>query len=544
VDSKLIFGLGKNTKTDSVEVIWPDLRRQVLYNVEADKEIIIEQKNADKIFTAPSFYSNPLFTDRTAAWLRQPVVHKENSNVDFDTEKLIPYRLSSQGPTLAQADINGDGLEDIYVGGAAGEVRKILIQTASGFIIKTQDVFEKDKNREDAGAAFFDVDNDKDADLVVASGGYQFEQGSSLLEARLYINDGKGNFSGGDLPGIATNASCVRTADYDRDGYPDVFIGGRAIAGNYGKPGRSYLLHNEKGVLRDRTPEQLKEPGMVTDIVFSDTNLDGFPDIVMTGEWMPVNIFLNRNGIFEKKTVENSAGLWNCVTAADIDKDGDTDYILGNWGLNSRFRASVETPMELFINDFDNNGSVESLLAYYWPDGKSHLFNSRQDLMTSMPMLKNKFPLYKDFADKSVEDITGADALKKSTKLKVETLASSVLINGGNNQYALMPLPAMAQLSPVFTAIVADFDNDDNPDIFTGGNFFDSKPDIGRLDANPACLLKGDGKRHFSYVSKQKTGLAFDGQVRDGILIRSKQKKLVVLARNNASVLVLESGDD
>ena len=406
--------------------------------------------------------------------------------------------LSTQGPKLSPGDVNNDGLEDFYMGGASNEPKRLFVQTRSGFLISKQDVFEIDKEKEDAGSAFFDVDKDGDIDLLVATGGYQYDQGSSLLAARLYLNDGKGKFSAGKLPEVFTNASCVSVADYDKDGYDDVFIGGRAVSSNYGKSGRSYLLHNEKGLLIDRTPDLLKEPGMVTDVSWNDMNGDGYPEMMLVGDWMPVTIISNNKGVLEnKQVIENSSGWWNCIQPADIDSDGDMDFVLGNFGLNSRLKASPEKPMELYVNDFDNNGTTESLLTYYWSDGKSHLFNSKTDITSQMPALKKKFLLYKDYAGKSITDVAGEEGLKKSQKLQVQTLASSLLINDGNLNFKLIPLTGMAQLSPIFGIVTDDFDHDGFIDIFAVGNFYDVKPDLGRMDARSVYFLKGNGKGKF-----------------------------------------------
>ena len=542
VDPKLIFGLGKIAIADSLEVIWPDLTRQILYNIAGNKEITLHQKDADKKFIPKTAGNENLFSDKTSNYLVEKISHIENKYVDYDIEKLIPYMLSTQGPKLAKADVNGDGLEDIYLGGSVGNPGKLLIQTKTGFRINRQEILQKEIDKEDAGAAFFDMENDGDFDLLVASGGYQYDQGSSLLAARLFINDGKGNFSIGAMPDVFTNASCVRIADYDKDGYTDVFIGGRAVAGNYGLPGRSYLLHNKKGVLTDRTPDVLKEPGMLTDVSFSDINNDNFPDMILVGDWMPVTFVINNKGKFENKSiVESSSGWWNCIQPVDVDMDGDLDYILGNWGLNSRLKASADKPMELFVNDFDNNGTPECLLTYYWPNGKSHLFNSKADITSRLPALKKKFLMYKDFAGKSVNEVVGDDLIKKSLHLKIETLASSILINDGNNKFRLMPLPEMAQLSPVFSVIAADFNKDKFPDIFLAGNFLDIKPDIGRLDANTASLFAGNGKGEFKFVPKQITGIDLNGQVRDALKLTIKQKEIIILARNNDQLVFLET---
>ena len=258
-------------------------------------------------------------------------------------------------------------------------------------MLSQQPALEKDKDKEDAGAAFFDVDGDKDLDLLVASGGYQYDEGSSLNASRLYINNGSGSFSQGQMPEVFVNASCVKAFDYDKDGFTDVFIGGRAVSGNYGKPAKSFLLHNENGKLFDKTPANLRTVGMVTDACWSDVTKDGFADLMVVGDWMPVTLFINNNGVLSnKEIVNNSAGLWNCITESDIDRDGTTDFLLGNWGFNSRLRAAPDKPMELFVNDFDKNGTSECILTYYWPDGKSHLFNSKVDITSQLPALKKK----------------------------------------------------------------------------------------------------------------------------------------------------------
>jgi enediyne biosynthesis protein E4 len=550
VENKLLFGLGNSTNVDSLEVIWPNLYRQVLYNIKVDKEIALKQEDARlKFITSPP--PAPIFTNKSVGFLPAAMAHKENRYNDFDTEILLPYMLSTQGPKLASADLNKDGLTDLFIGGATGESGKIFLQSALGFNSVIQPAFEPDKEMEDAGAAFLDIDKDGDEDLVVAAGGYQYDQGSSLLLTRLYINDGKGNFSKGKMPEISTNASCVRVGDFDKDGWPDIFIGGRAIAGKYGLAGRSYLLRNEKGILKDQTPAELKEAGMVTDAQWTDLNNDTYPDLMLVGDWMPVTYFLNNKGTIDiKKTVPASSGLWNCLVPSDIDKDGDIDFVLGNWGLNSQFRASAEKPMEMYVNDYDANGNTESLITYYWPDGKSHLFNSKSDIVTQLPYLKKKFLLFKDYADKTIADVVGKDLLDKSARLSIQTLSSSLLINQAIHlqkdgkadlNFNLVSLPVMAQAAPIFTIIADDFDKDGNIDIFTAGNYWDVKPDIGRLDASAACLLLGDGRGKFNYLPPPKSGLEIKGQSRDAVQLLINNKKSLVLARNNDTVTFFQT---
>jgi hypothetical protein len=363
-----------------------------------------------------------------------------------------------------------------------------------------------------------------------------------LLHARLYLNNGNGDFSQGQsLNFISDNSSCLAVADIDKDGFTDVFIGGRGVSGQYGKPGRSFLLRNEKGKLTDVTPETLRTAGMVTDACFTDINADGYSDLMIVGEWMPVTFFLNTRGSFSRKNeIPNSAGWWSAAKAADLDKDGDMDFVLGNWGLNSRFKASNQHPMHLFVSDFDKNGASECLITYFWPDGKSHLYPTKTELTTQIPSLKKAFLKYKDYPGKSIEDVLGKDKIENATQLKAEELHSSVLWNTGKGQFKLQPLPMSAQVAPVYAIACGDFNKDNKPDIFLGGNMFDVKPDVGRLDANNGVILTGDGGGNFLAASTAETGINIKGQVRDAQFINTKSGNHIILARNNEPLLLYQ----
>ena len=543
MDPRLAFGLGKNDKVDSIEVVWPDLSKQTLYNVKTDQQLRLRQADAKERFSPPS-HSQSLLVDETAVKLHGNIEHKENGFIDFDVERLLPHMLSRQGPCLATADVNGDGRQDFFMGGAKDEEGRIFIQHADGkFEQSSQPLFVKNKDIEDVAAAFFDVDNDGDMDLVVGSGGYEYDAGSSLLQARIYMNDGKGHFSDGQpLNDISVNTGCIAVNDFDKDGYMDVFIGGRAVSGQYGKPARSLLLHNEKGKLVDITPPILKQPGMVTDACWTDLNKDGYADLMLVGEWMPISFFINNKGKLEtKKEIPNSSGWWNTITQSDLDKDGNMDFVLGNWGLNSRFKASGDKPMRLYINDFDGNGTSESIITYYWPEGKSFVYPSKSDMTSQLPALRKKFLYYKDFAGKTMEDLFDADAVNKSQQYETEELQTAVLWGKGNSEVELKPLPVIAQVAPVYAIIANDFDRDGNMDLFLAGNMYDVKPDVGRLDANDGILLKGDSKRNFQALPYSKTGIHVKGQVRDAVSINTGvNKQAIILGRNNSTLLYLE----
>jgi hypothetical protein len=301
------------------------------------------------------------------------------------------------------------------------------------------------------------------------------------------------------------------------------------------------LLHNEKGKLVDVTPNILTQPGMITDAYFTDINNDGYKDLMVVGEWMPVTFFINDKGKFtSKQEVSNTSGWWNTICAADLDKDGDTDFVLGNWGLNSRFKASKEQPIHLYINDFDNNGTNESIITYYWSDAKSYLYPSKIDLTSQIPSLKKKFLYYKDFAGKQIEDVFGADAVKKSQQLQTQELRTAVLWNNGSAGMQLKPLPMIAQAAPVYAIVANDFDKDGNIDLLLAGNMYDVKPDVGRLDANDGIVLKGDGKGNFVPQLKTETGLNIKGQIRDAATIKlNNNKQAILIARNNDELMYL-----
>jgi len=547
VEPVLNFGLGKAKKVDSLIVLWPNLKTQEIRNIRVDTTLTLVQKNATGIFKPP-IASPQLYKNITSSVISGNITHKENDFIDFNVEPLIPKMLSTEGPKLAVGDVNGDGLQDFFVGGATGDTDKLFIQQPDGnFKERPQFAFMQDKDYESIGAEFFDADNDGDLDLVVASGGNQYPLGSVYLAPRLYINDGKGNFtrSFNGLPTLSINASCVRVGDYDGDGLKDIFIGARSVPGSYGIIPESKLLRNMgHGKFVDVTNSVapiLSKLGMVTDAQWVDADGNGKQELIVVGDWMPVTILKYENGKFVKVgEVAGSSGWWNCLTVADVNGDGYPDLIAGNNGLNSKIRADSTHPARLFIDDFDNNGRTDCIAAYYKTDGKSYPFNLRDDLIAQLPYMKKRFPKYSDYAGKTIDEVFTKEELDHAQKLVVQQTKSCVFYNDGKGNFKMEPLPMMAQISPVFGILVTDLNNDGIKDIFLGGNFYGLKPEVGRYDASYGVTLLGNKKHGFDYMKPKKSGLFIRGEVRDVKEISTQKGNYILMARNNDSLQIFK----
>ena len=546
VDSRLNFGLGKTEKIDSVVVQWNDGRIQVIKDANPNQTITVKQSNAAAVNpnTHHSSLTTPIFIASTTNY-GIDFVHTENDFVDFDRDKLIFHMLSTEGPRMAKGDVNADGLEDFYICGAKGQPGALYIQTAEGqFKRSNEKLLEQDKGSEDTDCLFFDADGDGDQDLFVCSGGNEFSANSTDLISRLYINDGKGNFTKSPqlLPSatIFESASCVTAADYDGDGDLDLFVGVRLKPFMYGYPCKGYVLQNNgKGIFTDvteQTAPALKEAGMITDAKWFDYDKDGKPDLVVTGEYMPVRIFHNENKQLKEITttagLQNSNGWWNRLVIADINGDGYDDIIAGNHGLNSRFKCSEKKPVSMYVSDFDENGSIEQVITCYNGD-KAYPMALRHDLVAVLPYLKKKYLKYDSYKEQTIEDIFTKEQLAKAIKLESKEMRSSVIINNRNGTFTLKPLPVEAQFSTVSGIAVSDYDGDGKADILLGGNFYQSKPEVGIYDASYGLLLKGDGKGNFKAVKANQSGFFIKGAVRDMLNIKTKKKNLIIVARNN-----------
>jgi hypothetical protein len=545
--SVLHFGLGTETKIDTLQIYWPDGMIQTLTNIKAGQKLIIDQNSTNTsshLLLPDSAGFVPLFKNVTDSVLIN-YKHAENNFVDFNLQPLIPHEISTQGPKLAVADINGDGLDDFFVCGAKGQPGKIFQQTEEGkFISTNENLLIADALCEDVNAVFFDADGDKDNDLYIVSGGNESLGNEPSLLDRLYMNDGKGIFSKSlSLPLNYQNKSVATPADFDHDGDMDLFVGGRVVAGSYGITPKSYLLLNNGRGNFTIAPENfapgLQNIGMVTDALWSDIDHDGWKDLVIVGEWMPVTVYKNNKSRFQNITrqlkLENTTGLWTTLYAADISNDGYEDFLVGNWGENSKLQAGNDFPLQLYIGDADNNGHVEQILCVA-KNNEYYTFSGKEELEKLLPaIIKKKYLDYKTMAGKTVEDIL-AGKLSSLKKMTASTL-SSAIINNVNGKLVLSKLPATLQCSPVFSFATGDFNKDGKTDIISAGNFYGVLPYEGRYDASYGNILLNNGAG-FQNVSVLNSGLVLEGEIRDIKKLKTaKNKTLYVFARNNNSLV-------
>lgn len=543
----LVFGLGRKKTIDEIQVIWPDGKSQTIRNVGVKKELKLEYRNAaDLALSNPEGF--PKKTNDLAAKLDIDFVHRENPFDDFEREGLLPHRMSRLGPGVAVADVNSDGLEDFYIGGAAGQSGCLYTQTKNGgFIRSSTDTWMLDKACEDAGALFFDADNDGDMDLYVVSGGNEAAIYSDVYQDRLYLN-AEGQFEKStSLPAINQSGSRVRSGDFDLDGDQDLFVGGRQVPGKYPHPADSYILRNDGGQFVDVTSELapgLRKLGMVTDAVWCDYDNDGDTDLVVVGEWMPITLFENKNGTFEKgEQVQGlgfSAGWWGSIVAEDFDKDGDMDFVLGNNGLNYKYKATKDETFNVYASDFDNSGTVDIVLGYY-NEGTLYPLRGRQCSSQQMPFIEQKFPSYKEFARASLLDVYGKQNIAKALEYKVHTFASVYLENHGGKRFEVKNLPQMAQISCISQLLVDDLNGDGYADVILAGNNFGTEVETPRNDAGMGLVLLGNGQGSFDTMDAHASGLYLDKDVKDlAFIALAGKKKGLLVANNNDKVELFE----
>lgn len=544
VDSRAHFGLGNAQKIDSLVICWPGGKRTVSYDVEVNQFLELNEEDLDAAESEKKPKNNFPHFQEVSHIKGVGFFHKENDFTDFQRERLIFNMLSNEGPGMAVADVNGDRRDDFFICGAKGSPGKLFIQNKNGSFSETNEkIFGADSISEDTDCTFFDADGDGDFDLYVTSGGNEFPQSSSALRDRLYINDGKGNFSKSKqmLPTVRyESSSCVKAADYDNDGDYDLFVGTRLYPFSYGVPVNGYILENDgsgnfSNVTDEKAPE-LRGIGMITDMAWGDVDNDGDEDMVIVGDWMPVKVFINENGKFKDESARfgltNTEGRWNVIESKDLNGDGKIDFILGNHGLNSFFKASGEQPVTMYVNDFDMNGSVEQIICTYH-NGKLYPMAMKDDLTEQIPSLGKKYQKFEDYKDQSIHDIFSEKVLQRSVKLVARNMESSILMNSGENSFEMIALPAEAQFFPVYSVLASDFDNDGKCDILVGGNQRRAKPETGIYDAGQGLFIKGLGDEKWVSLPPDISGIFTKGEIRDMKILTVGGNRMVAIARSN-----------
>ena len=543
VENIIHFGLKNHDRVETLKIIWPDRKVQILQNVKANQTLQIEydpaatmEAIAQNVASSTTIFS-PLATNEAMSFQ-----HQENDFDDLRREPLIPHKISTQGPKIATGDVNMDGLEDYFVGGATGQTGVLFLQKRNGSFLKKQlNALEEDKASEDIGTLLFDADKDGDLDLYIVSGGSAYKPGAKQYQDRLYLNNGKGDFSKSTdaLPEIKHSGSCILPMDYDKDGDIDLFIGGRVLAGAYPVSPKSYLLQNNNGKFKNVTASiapKLEKLGMVTAALWIDLNGDGDNELIVAGEWMPITLFSCDGKSFKKRLVtglEKSAGWWNNIIAGDFDQDGDLDMIAGNHGLNSNYTANVDKPLEIFAGDFDQNGFIDPIMTKYYGD-KSYPMPQRKDLLKQLPVMQRKLASYAKYSKATIEDLVGDMGLKDALHLKSDILYSAFIRNNGDGSFSIEKLPIEAQFSTVFGLFADDFDQDGKLDVLLAGNLYGAQVESGPYDSSIGLLLKGQGDASFLAVNTAESGINLPTEVRDIKAVKLKDgRKMYIVASSN-----------
>lgn len=541
VENALHFGLGEVPMIDSVQVTWPNGKQQLLTELHTNQEIVLQEKDAFLPDSKENRTSPQLFQNADSLDLQ--FTHRENEFVDYKIQPLLPHMHSKNGPGMAVGDVNQDGLEDLYMGGAAGQAGVLKIQQEDGTF---QDMTFADAAYEDMGALFFDADGDGDQDLYVVSGGSSHEIGNALYQDRMYENNG-GTFAKVDaLPQFKVSGSTANGADYDKDGDLDLFVGGRVRPGEYPMAPESMLLQNEStpgGIAfqkdTDAMGRVLKDIGMVTSALWTDFNNDTWPDLIVIGEFMSIRFFQNNSGrlkeITENTGLKNTHGWWNSITSGDFDNDGDSDYLLGNLGLNSRYKASAAEPLCIYANDYDKNGQIDPVMCYYI-DGENYIAHSRNDLIDQINAMRVRFRTYSDYANATFEESFTKEEIDKAHVVKSETFANSYLENLGGGKFKLTALDQKAQIAPMYGMTTGDYDDDGNLDALVVGNFFSGEVFTGRYDAAIGWFLKGDGAGNFNSVDVNESGFFVRGDAKSQVTTFIENERLIISGINNGAI--------
>jgi len=551
IDQRPHFGLGESQQVDKLIVNWPNGKQQVLENVTANQLLTLNIEDATEPANARQDSVNAYFKEVTAE-LGIDFVHEEEDYIDFNVQPLLPHKLSQFGPALAVADVNGDGLDDFYASGALNQKGTFFIQQADGTFAEADLLPEQEEERhEELGSLFFDADSDGDPDLYIVSGGYELESGSQGYQDRLFLNEnGQFRLAENALPEFLSSGGCVKAADYDRDGDLDLFVGGRVEPKTYPKSVSSYILQNDSqggqvqfSLVTENVAPALQEIGLVCEGLWTDFNNDDWMDLVVVGEWMPVQFFKNENGKLTKTTtqLDELKGFWNSIVAADFDKDGDTDYIGGNLGLNTLNKPSDEEPLGIFAKDFDGNEGYDAVPTAYFPDRqgveREFPYFNRLDIEKQMVYVKDKFPYHKDFGVATIDEVLSPEQKEGALILRANYSKTSYIENKGDGTFEIHALPMEAQLAPVFGMLAEDYNQDGHLDVLLTGNDFGTEIAKGRYDALNGLLLLGDGTGNFKPVDLSKAGFFVPGDGKSLVQLQGADGQTLVAAGQNKAQL-------
>jgi enediyne biosynthesis protein E4 len=552
------FGLGQDSIVDEIKITWPDGKEQFLKSIKVNQVLTIKKEKGLSEKKTDTGEKKYLFTDVTK---RTGInyIHQDKDYIDFNVQKLLTHKFSQYGPAMAVGDVNGDGLDDFFISGSYGNSGSFFMQQKDGRFADKKVNLSADintKKTDDAGVLLFDADGDKDLDLYIAGGGFENPVGSENYKDRFYINDGNGNFSIDSfaMPNAAISKSCVKAADYDKDGDLDLFIGGRVLPGKYPMPVASYILRNDskngKPLFTDVTKAiapALNNIGLTCDMLWTDYDNDSWPDIMIAGEWMPITILKNKNGRFENIAastgLNKATGWWNSLAAGDFDNDGDIDYVAGNAGLNSFYKASPAYPANIYGFDYNNDGGYDAIPSVFLPDINNKLQEfpafGRDDMIKQMIGFRARFTNYKQYATATIAEVLTTKEIKKSLHLQVNNLSSCFIKNMGDGHFELQPLPVAAQLSSIFGMLADDVDADGNLDIIINGNDYSTEISTGRYDAFSGLILKGDGKGNFMPLQPGQSGFYMPGDGKSLVYIKAVSDKPLLLAAQNQGLLAV-----